>query len=149
MQLPANGKIDVYSDGQDVNVITDVMGCLNGLSKISFGPTLTRVFDTRSAQGAAGGPAAAGAEKALAVGGQGGVPTTAESVFGTVTAVSRDPGVGNLRLYPGDVGKPDASTLNYVGRNDMSNFTAQRLPNSGQLEFVSDGSSANVLCCTT
>lgn len=149
VQLPADGKVDVYSAGSTVDVTADVFGYLDSASTASndchykAGCTATnavlqtpvRILDTRPGAthiGTLDGPLAPDSTYTFQVAGLGNVPSNAQAVILSVTAVSPGaPGVGNLRVFPSDVSVPNASTINYIGSDTIANFAIIRLPGAG------------------
>ncbi len=92
-----------------------------------------RVFDTREAAGAYGGPAlGAGQSRSFTLAGRCGIPASARAVAVnlTVTAATTQ---GNLRLYPADRPVPTTSTLNYVAGQTRANNAIAGLSASGAL----------------
>ncbi|HZM64906.1 MAG TPA: hypothetical protein VFC16_01235, partial [Nakamurella sp.] len=82
------------------------------------------------------------------VAGKAGVPTDAQAVLVSVTAVhsAGSTGVGNLRIYPADAALPNASNVNYISATtDVANFAIVKLAASGQLSLYSDGSPIDAL----
>jgi len=147
VQLPASGKIDVYSDGGPINVTFDVVGYLDSTAK-SVLQTPTRVLDTRTGSDHVGdvtGPIAANTETAFQVGGNANVPADAQAVLVSVFAVGPTSGNGNLRLYPADAALPTVANVNYLGNNSIGNFAIVKLSSDGKLKVYSDGSATNVV----
>jgi len=148
MQLPADGKIDVFSDNASVNVIFDVVGYYGSTAKLVTQPPV-RILDTRPQSGTTQGlpsPLPAGTVEPFAVAGHGGVPAGAESVLLQVVAIRPAAGSGNLRVFPGDeTTAPDVSTINYNGSTvDVANFVTVRLAANGMVNLFSDGSTVDV-----
>jgi hypothetical protein len=160
VQLPANGRIDLYSDGATVNVAADVFGYLDSTATAASNcnyagcsatnavlQTPIRILDTRTDShhvGTVTGPLDSNKSYTFQVGGQGGVPNDAQAVLISLTAIHPGGnGVGNLRVFPSDVSVPNVSTINYIGSSDIANFAIIRLPKSGTLSLYSDGVPTN------
>jgi hypothetical protein len=113
------------------HVLVDVMGWFAAGS--SFTPvTPHRVVDTRRAQGAAGGPLAAGAVLAVDLTALGGVPAGAPAAALTVTAA--DPRAdGYLTVFPCGDTVPVASDLNYQTGADVPALTLAPLAADGRV----------------
>ncbi|HVA61397.1 MAG TPA: IPT/TIG domain-containing protein [Mycobacteriales bacterium] len=143
VQLPSNGKIDIYSDGASVDVLIDVVGYYTSTSGYTA-QAPARIVDTRNGIGSPKptGPLAAGHVDAFAVAGQGGVPATgATAVAMTVTAVAPN-AVGNLRVFP-DQGTatpkiPTTSNINYIVGQTTAAFVIMQVPSNGKIDFYSD-----------
>jgi uncharacterized repeat protein (TIGR02543 family) len=77
--------------------------------------TPCRLVDTRNANGPSGGPGlVGGATRAFPVQGHCGVPTGAQAVALTITAV-RPSGPGFFTLFPSNIARPLVSNVNYAG----------------------------------
>lgn len=141
VNLPADGKIDVYSDGGTVNVAVDAFAYYPTTSTmVTAAPT--RILDTRTTS-----PLAADTVRSFQVTGKAGVPADAQAVLVSVTGIhtAGSTGVGNLRIYPTGSGLPNVSTLNYVSKtSDVANFAIVKLGTNGQLSLYSAGSRINV-----
>jgi bacillolysin len=79
--------------------------------------TLTpcRVFDTRTST-----PLASGVPRSFAVAGTCGIPASAKAVSVNVTVVNAT-SQGNVTLFPGGVGKPGTSSVNFAGGTTRAN----------------------------
>jgi hypothetical protein len=141
--LPADGKIDVYSDGAAVNVVLDAFGYYGSDSNLTFlsaSGAPVRVLDTRPTAIAANTP------YTFPVGGTNGIPADAQAVLVSVAGVhaANSTGNGNLRLYPSGAALPNAANLSYVSPStDVANFAIVKLGTGGQLTLYSDGSPIN------
>jgi len=103
-----------------------------------------RVVDTRNPAGALGGPAlAANTQRSFTVGGQCGIPTTARAVSVNVT-VTQSTTAGDLKVFPGGIAVPTATTINYRGGQTRANNSLSQLGNGGALTIRCDQSSGSV-----
>jgi len=145
VNLPPDGKVDVYSAGSSVNVVVDVLGYLDSTTSISV-QSPVRILDTRSGAGHIGPLTrlAAGTPYTVKVAGLGGVPANATSVTLSVTAIDPSSGAGNLSVYPGGGIAPTASTLNYQGVSDVANAAIVKLSSAGTIGLLSSGSPVDV-----
>lgn len=141
VQLPANGRIDVYSDGAATGVAVDVFGYLDYRNATVL-QTPKRVLDTRSSSPIASG----GTTSVTVVGGSSGVPANAQAVLVSVTAIhaAGSNGIGNLRVFPAGSSVPNSSTINYVSpTSDVANFAIVQVGQGGQISLYSDGTPIN------
>jgi len=142
VDIPANGKIDVSSDGATIGLAADVFGYYPSTSNVvTFSPV--RVLDTRDTA-----PLPADQPLLVQVAGRAGVPTDAQAVLVSVTAVhcTGATGGGFLRIYPADAALPDTSNVNYISpTTDVANFAIVKLAANGQLALYSAGSPINAL----
>jgi len=141
VNLPANGKIDVYSAGGTVDVAIDAYAYYpTSSTMVTAAPQ--RILDTRN-----GGTLKANTPKSFQVTGMAGVPADAQAVLLSVTGIHTvgSTGVGNLRVYPAGGSVPNVSTLNYVSKtSDVANFAIVKLGSNGQLSLYSAGSPIDV-----
>lgn len=146
VQIPADGKIDIYAAGAPDDVVVDVFGYYSVTSTlVSSAPT--RILDTRSASTAQGLPSPLAANKAytVQVSGKGGVSAGALAALLSVTAISPGGnGQGNLRVYAGGAALPNVSNINYIGSAyAVANFVIAPLSSSGTISLYSAGSQVN------
>ena len=142
VDIPADGKINVSSDGATIGLAADVFGYYPSTSNVVTFPPV-RVFDSRDTV-----PLPADQPVSVQVAGQGGIPSDAQAVLVSVTAVhsAGSTGSGWLRIYPADAALPDTSNVNYISpTTDVANFAIVKLPASGQLSLLSSGSPINAL----
>jgi len=146
VDIPADGKINVYSDGATIGLAADVFGYYPWTSNVVTAEPV-RVFDSRNSgfTPPPGSPGSLDANVAVSipVAGKAGVPMDAQAVLVSVTAIhtDRSTGNGNLRIFPADAGVPDASNINYISpTTDVANFAIVKLSANGQLSLYSDGS---------
>jgi hypothetical protein len=103
-----------------------------------------RVVDTRNPSGSFGGPAlSAGTDRAFAIAGQCGIPSTARSVSANVTVTQATAG-GDLRLYAAGGMLPPATSINYRAGQNRANNTTILLGAGGASAVHSDQASGTV-----
>ena len=137
VDLPADGKISVYSAGASVDVAIDAYAYYSTDTKLVT-QTPARILDTRTST-----PLAAGGSTNVQVTGQAGVPADAQAVLVSVTGIhtTGSTGSGNLRVYPTGGTLPNVSTLNYVSpTSDVANFAIVKLGANGQITLNTQGS---------
>lgn len=142
VNLPTDGKIDVYSDGGSANVAMDLFATYPAASTLVTASPV-RVLDTRQSANTL----KSDTSLTFQVTGKAGVPADAQAVLVSVTGIhaTGSTGVGNLRLYPAGGSLPTVSTLNYVSStSDVANFAIVRLGTNGQLTLYSNGSPIDV-----
>lgn len=110
-----------------------------------------RLLDTRLASnqlppGPYGGPALPpGSDRILVAAGRCGIPATARAIALNITAVN-PPGVGHLRLFPGDASAPLASALNFSAGQTRGNNAVVMLASSGSGAFgIRNGTSGQAV----
>jgi len=141
VNLPANGKIDVFSAGGTANVAIDLFATYPPASNLVTAVPV-RILDTRLT-----GSLAANTPMSFQVTGKAGVPADAQAVLVSVTSIHNafSTGFGNLRLYPAGGAVPTISTLNYVSKTtDVANFAIVKLGTGGMLSLFSAGSPIDV-----
>lgn len=92
-----------------------------------------RVLDTRNPDGPLGGPAlSAGAVRTFVIGGQCGIPSSAQSVAVNVTITGPTSG-GFVTVYQGGAPVPPTSTINYSAGQTRANNAVVSLGPSGDI----------------
>ncbi len=92
-----------------------------------------RVFDTRNASGAYGGPAiSAGVSRSFVIRGRCGVPLTAKSIAGNLT-VTTPTAPGSLRVAPGGTGPTGTTTASFKAGQTRANNVTVGLGTSGDI----------------
>lgn len=130
----------------DFNRSSDVFVYTAGAAPASDYYTVApcRALDTRSAS-----PLSSGVEGFATLHGVCGIPGTATAVAVNVTAIGAT-GSGNLRVYPGDVTAPTASTMNFQAgvtraNNAMLPLSDDGMGTLGFLASVSGGGTVHVV----
>lgn len=145
VQLPANGKIDLYSAGSHVNTVIDVYGYYPASSTLVTQAPV-RVLDTRSssANQSLPSPLAAGTPYPVQVtGGAANVPADAQAVLVSLTAIHGrgSTGVGYLAAYPAGQSPPIVSNINYVSPDTtVANFAIVKIGTGGKIDLITHGS---------
>jgi hypothetical protein len=106
----------------------------------------TRLAASQPAPGTLGGPIlGANAERIITAIGRCGIPSGARALTGNVTVVNPT-AVGDLRLYPGDSGPPNASTINFGPARTRANnaILLLSLSGTGTLAIRNDTPGASV-----
>ena len=142
----ASGQVSVFNNAGTTDVIFDVVGFYSdagGPAGSRFhGVNPFRLFDTRT--GATGVPAAPLAQGGvLSVSVTGLVPNATALIMNvTVTAPST---AGYLTVFPGDVGVPLASNLNFVAGETIPNLVTVRVPQNGIIRFFNSSGATHVI----
>ncbi len=130
-KVGAGGKVCLYVAESATQLIADVTGSFPpGSDYTSLTPA--RLADTRTggttADGkhAGSGARASGTTLELDVVGRGGVPANATTVVLNVTAAGPR-GAGYVTVYPCDVPRPNASSLNFVEDRDVPNAVISQI----------------------
>ncbi len=142
VDIPANGKINVYSDRATIGLAADVFGYYPKASNVVTSSPV-RVFDSRQTH-----PLAAGQPVSVQIAGKAGIPKDAQAVLVSLTGVhcTGSTGAGSLRVYPADAALPYTSNLNYISSTtDVANFAVVKLAANGQISLYSDGSPIHAL----
>ncbi len=127
-----------------VGCLTEMAGPIPPVASRFYTVTPCRAVDTRNPTGPYGAPAmAANTERIFALGGRCGVPTTAKAVSVNVS-VTQASVPGNLRLYAGGTGLPNATAINYRANQTRANNASAALGTAGSLAVRCDQTSGNV-----
>jgi len=142
--LGVGGKVSLYNNNGSTHAVFDVVGYYSSIS----GPdgsrvhmiTPARIMDTRGfptvdGQFQGGNSVGPGQTRDLDVTGRAGVPgSNVDAVVINVT-VTEPTVFGFVTAYPGDVSRPNASTLNFVPGETVPNLAIVRVPANGIVKF--------------
>lgn len=104
-----------------------------------------RLIDTRNAHGPLGGPALQPwAERAFAVAGACGVPSTARALAINLTAV-QPAAAGYLQVYAGDTAPPPTSSINFAAGQIRANNAIVSLASDGTTTFKARAATSGAL----
>ena len=140
VKVGAGGKVSVYNNAGATNVIFDVVGFYSdgsgpaGSRYHAVSPS--RFFDTRVGSG--GVPhhtMAAGQVLPFKATGVNGVPSTGVTAVVMNVTVTEPTSSGYVTVYPSDVGRPNASNLNFVAGLTVPNLVTVRVPANGVVDF--------------
>jgi subtilisin family serine protease len=150
VKLGAGGKVSLFNSQGNTQVIADVVGyyaAADGNTGSRFHEvTPFRYFDTRSGQGGvAKAPIGPASTLRFKVTGKGGVP--ASGVTGVVmnVTVTAPTSPGFLTVFPDDVARPNASSLNFAPGQTVPNLVAVRVPANGTVDFFNSAGSTQVI----
>jgi hypothetical protein len=138
--LGDGGRVSVFNSSGATHVIFDVVGYYadetGPVGSRFLGTASARLFDTRSGLGGVpAGPVGSGGTLTFQVTGRGGVPATGVTGVVMNVTVTAPTGGGYLTAYPADVGRPDASSLNFMPGQTVANLVTVRVPASGVVAF--------------
>jgi hypothetical protein len=103
-----------------------------------------RILDTRTGQGAPQGMVGSGRTVSLQVTGPGGVDTIASTVVLNVTVTSPTTN-GYITVYPADVTRPTASSLNFAKGWTRANSVTVKVGTNGKVNLYLSGGSAHII----
>ena len=148
--LGDGGRVSVFNSSGATHVIFDVVGYYAddtgpvGSRFLSTPPS--RLFDTRSGLGGVpAAPVGSGSTLTFDVTGQGGIPSTGVTGVVMNVTVTAPTGGGYITVYPADVGRPDASSLNFMPGQTVPNLVTVRVPASGVVAFFNANGSTHLL----
>jgi uncharacterized protein (DUF1501 family) len=138
-KLGAGGRVSIFANDGDLDLIADVIGCFtgSGVGHVAVAPT--RLLDTRHGLGARPGSVDGGTEIDLTVAGVGGVAAGAQAVILNVTATNTTADTF-ITVYPEGVGRPEASSLNVMAGDTIANLVVAKVGVGGKVRlFNSSG----------
>lgn len=131
------GAVDLYNLAGSVQVVADVIGWYDDGSVVGgadFHPlTPTRVLDTRDGTGSAAAPFGPGESRILPVAGRGGVPASGATAAVLNVTVTDPTDSSFLTIWPSDVARPLASSLNWPVGATRPNLVVAPLAGDGSL----------------
>jgi hypothetical protein len=138
-KLGAGGRVSIFANDGDLDLIADVIGCFtgSGVGHVAVAPA--RLLDTRHGLGARPGLVDGGTEIDLTVAGVGGVAAGAQAVILNVTATSTTADT-YITVYPEGVARPEASSLNVMTGDTIANLVVAKVGAGGKVRlFNSSG----------
>jgi hypothetical protein len=147
-KLGADGAVSLAANAGELDVIADVVGCFtdDGAGVVPVAPT--RLLDTRHGIGARQGPVGAATEIDLVVSGVGGVAAGASAVVLNVTATGATDETF-VTVYPDDVARPDASSLNVERGGTIANLVVAKVGANGRVRLYNDAGGVHLLADVT
>lgn len=153
VKLGTSGGIDIYNYNGVTDVLVDIGGWYSDGLQTTTGAGLTtvqpaRILDTRIGLGEPGGRPAkigSGAYLLLQVAGVGGVPAGARAVAMNLTVAQPTAAGGFLTVFPSDVGRPNASDLNFGPGQIVANLVIVKLSPGGAVWIYNYAGTTNVI----
>jgi len=138
--LGTGGKISIYNDGGQADVIVDVGGWYSDATVAGTTGAFTallpaRILDTRNGTGGVVGPIAGGTSVGVQITGQGGVPPTGVSAVILNATVTGTTGAGYLTISPTGSPMPLAADLNYAAGETRPNLVVVRVGTGGKVNL--------------
>ena len=147
VKLGTGGKVSVFNNSGNVDVIIDVAGYYDSSAGDGFSSlTPARILDSRGSSqvGPYGSPWGTHTSRNLSVGGVAGVPADADAVVLNVT-VADTTGSSFLTVWPTGAAQPTASNLNWVPGEVIPNAVTVKLGTSGQVSFFNNSGNVDVI----
>ena len=151
LPVAADGSVNVYNRAGDVDIIVDVTGYFTSERGASSTPSSlltpldpSRLCDTRSGLGAAGGKLGAASTMTLAIAGRGGVPRSATAAVLNVTVVGPSD-AGFLAVWPSGEPRPDSSSINFVPGEVVANMVEAKLGTDGKVSIYNHAGDVDVI----
>lgn len=145
VKLSAQGTVTLYNNAGSVNLLADVAGYYTPSTATLFTPLApARILDTRTGTGAPKAAVGPGATIRLQVAGAGGVPVGATAVIVNVAAVSPTSG-GYITVYPSNLSRPNASSLNVSPLVTVANLVVVKLAADGSASLYNNAGSVDLL----
>lgn len=150
VKVGSNGKVSVYNSSGATHVIFDIVGWYassDGQPGSRFHATgPTRILDTRDGTGQGfAAPLGQNSVLALHVVGVGGVPPAGVTGVVMNVTVTQPTASSFLTVYPEDVGRPNASNLNFVPGLTVANLVTVRVPADGNVDIYNLAGSVHVI----
>jgi hypothetical protein len=147
-KLGAGGRVSIFANDGDLDVIADVIGCFTGSGSGHVAVSPTRLLDTRHGLGARPGPVAGGAEIDVTVAGVGGVAAGAQAVILNVTATNTTADTF-VTVYPEGVGRPEASSLNIMAGDTIANLVVAKVGAGGKVRLFNSSGQVHLIADVT
>lgn len=140
-----DGKVNIRLSDGTADVVFDVVGAYAGSTgqpgSRFHGITPARFLDTR----VPGTPVGPGRTLGVKFTGVGGVPPSGVTAVALNVTVTAPTSWGWLTVFPADVAKPQASSVNFVAGQTVANMVIVRVPPSGVVDFYNQFGTAQVI----
>jgi len=138
-KLGTNGRVTLYNNGGQTDVIVDVNGWFTNPTVAGTGGTYSglnpaRVLDTRDGTGGAG-TRPAGSLTDVQLTGRGGIPVSGVSAVILNATVVGPAGPGFLTIFPAGTAQPLASDVNYTTGEVRPNLVVVKVGNGGKVSL--------------
>ncbi|MEM1333099.1 MAG: DUF1501 domain-containing protein [Actinomycetota bacterium] len=147
-QVGADGAIALQPSTSDAHVVADVMGYFSSSGSSLSPVTATRVLDTRDGTGATRRRLGPGESLDVRVTGVGAIPTGVGAAAINVIAIRPTQGT-YLSVWPDGERRPEASVVNAVGGQVISNMTIAKLGANGHLRVFNARGEVDVVVDVT
>jgi hypothetical protein len=139
-KLGTNGRVTIYNNAGQTDVIVDVNGWFTDASQAGAGGTFAplepaRILDTRTGTGGIPGPLGAGSTVEVQVTGRGGVPVNGVTAVVLNATVVSPAGPGWLTIFPTGTAQPVASDLNYAAGEIRPNLVVVKVGAGGKVSL--------------
>lgn len=141
------GKVKIFNNAGNVNVIADVVGYFSGLPSGGRLVPITpaRLLDSRDGTGGFASPWTAGTTRRVAVSGRGGVPPSgARAVVLNLTAVFPT-AASHLTVWDAGAAMPTSSSLNMVKGEVIPNLVVVKLGADGAVDIFNNAGKVDVV----
>ncbi len=146
----SGGQVSVYNDAGRTHIILDVVGFYSdaagpvGSRFHSLDPF--RLFDTRDGtDGVAPVRVQAGQILNVNVAGRVSLPSAGTTAVVLNVTVTKPTATSYLTVFPGDVGPPTASNLNFVAHQEVANLVTVRVPANGSVNILNAAGATHIL----
>jgi hypothetical protein len=147
-KVGSDGAVSLFANAGELDVIADVVACFTGTGSSVFPVTPSRVLDTRDGLGAPASPVGATGEIAVRVAGVGGVDPRATAVVVNVTATGASEET-YVTVYPDDVSRPDASSLNIGQGGTIANLVLAKVGSNGMIRMYNHAGQVDLIADVT
>lgn len=146
VKLGTDGKVSIFNNAGNVQVIADVVGYYdgNGQGDALTGVTPARVLDSRDGTGGYSTPWGGGVSRDVTVAGTGPVPANATAVVLNVTAVGPT-AASHLTVWPAGTLMPVASNLNFPAGRTIPNLVVVPVGTGGKISIFNNAGNVNIL----
>jgi len=146
MGIGDDGRIDVFNSHGETHCIVDVFGYFATRGGERFVPVdPSRLFDTRSGQGARRGKLGHLQPLDVQVAGNAGVPKSDATAVVMNLTVTEPEAPGHVTISPAGVDTPDTSNVNFYAGDTVPNLTICKLGTGGKITVNGAGGNRHVL----
>ncbi|MFN8040984.1 MAG: Calx-beta domain-containing protein [Acidimicrobiales bacterium] len=145
VKLGTGGRIDVFNNSGQVDVIADVVGYYSADGDVFTPLNPGRLLDSRDGTGTTATKWQAAQTRSVQITGQQGVPATGVSAVVLNVTVTGPTAGSHLRLFPTGTTLPNASSINFNGGQTVANLVVVKVGAGGKIDIFNNSGQVDVI----
>ena len=146
VRVGKEGWVNFYNLAGQAHVVLDLVGWYGGDDGDQFrGVSPARTLDTRSGKGAPVAAVGPGGTLGLKVAGEGGVPASGVSAVVLNVTATQPTAAAYLTAWPSGTARPQASSLNYVPGQTVSNLVTVKVGEDGKVNLFNSAGAVHLV----
>ncbi len=145
VKLGTGGKIDIFNNSGQTDVIADVVGYFSAAGGAYTSLAPGRVLDSRDGTGTTQQKWQNTQTRSVQITGQNGVPATGVSAVVVNVTVTGATAGSHLRLFPTGTALPDASSINFNAGQTIANLVVVKVGTGGKIDIFNNSGQTDVI----